>query len=129
MGRLKLSIRASPRRSRAASRLRPRRQVPHPGNTPYTRYFLARILQFQFYKAACDMSGWKGPLHRCSFYGNKEVGQRLNADAGDGRVAALAGRARGVHRHPRDVGQADARIFRAAAGWLEQQNRGKQCGW
>src|SRR3546814_9008851 len=23
-----------------------------PGNTPYTRYFLARILQFQFYKAA-----------------------------------------------------------------------------
>ena len=50
-----------------------------PGNTPYARYFLARILQFQFYKAACDMAGWKGPLHRCSFYGNKQVGQRLNA--------------------------------------------------
>lgn len=50
-----------------------------PGNTPYTRYFLARILQFQFYKAACDAAGWKGPLHRCSFYGNKEVGKRLNA--------------------------------------------------
>src|SRR3546814_8138850 len=50
-----------------------------PGNTPYTRYFLARILQFQFYKAACDQAGWKGPLHRCSFFGNKEVGKRLNA--------------------------------------------------
>ena len=50
-----------------------------PGNTPYTRYFLARILQFQFYKAACEQAGWTGPLHRCSFYGNKEVGQRLNA--------------------------------------------------
>jgi len=50
-----------------------------PGNTPYTRYFLARILQFQFYQAACKQAGWKGPLHRCSFYGNKEVGQRLNA--------------------------------------------------
>src|SRR3546814_3157064 len=50
-----------------------------PGNTPYTRYFLARILQFQFYKAACEQAGWKGPLHRCSFYNNKEVGQRLNA--------------------------------------------------
>jgi peptidyl-dipeptidase A len=37
------------------------------------------ILQFQFYKAACDQAGWKGPLHRCSFYGNKEVGRRLNA--------------------------------------------------
>src|SRR3546814_9550795 len=47
--------------------------------TPYTRYFLARLLQFQFYKAACDQAGWKGPLHRCSFYGNEKVGQRLNA--------------------------------------------------
>ena len=36
-----------------------------PGNMPYTRYFLARILQFQFYKAACEQAGWKGPLHRC----------------------------------------------------------------
>ncbi|HMP46782.1 MAG TPA: M2 family metallopeptidase, partial [Sphingopyxis sp.] len=35
-----------------------------PGNVPYTRYFLARILQFQFYKAACDQAGWTGPLHR-----------------------------------------------------------------
>ena len=87
-----------------------------PGNTPYARYFLARILQFQFYKAACDMAGWKGPLHRCSFYGNKEVGAAAERDAGDGRVEAVARRARGVHRHPRDFGQADARIFRAAAG-------------
>ena len=72
------SIRASCRRSaRSRSGLRSRRQVSHPGNTPYARYFLARVLQFQFYKAACDMAGWKGPLHRCSFYGNKEVGQRL----------------------------------------------------
>ena len=46
---------------------------------PYTRYFLARVLQFQFYEAACKQAGWKGPLHRCSFYGNKRVGERLNA--------------------------------------------------
>ena len=59
-----------------------------PASTPYTRYFLARILQFQFYKAACDQAGWKGPLHRCSFYGNKEVGRRLNAMLADGRVAS-----------------------------------------
>jgi peptidyl-dipeptidase A len=72
---LKRNIRASSRRCAQRGRLRPGRQVPHPGNTPYARYFLARLLQFQFYKAACDMSGWKGPLHRCSFYGNKEVGR------------------------------------------------------
>ena len=35
-------------------------------------------MQFQFYKAACDTAGWQGPLHRCSFYGNKEVGAKLN---------------------------------------------------
>ena len=65
-----------------------------PGNTPYARYFLARILQFQFYKAACDMSGWKGPLHRCCFYGNKEVGERLNAMLAMGASQAVARRAR-----------------------------------
>ncbi|NNC72939.1 MAG: M2 family metallopeptidase, partial [Sphingomonadaceae bacterium] len=50
-----------------------------PNSVPYTRYFLARILQFQFYEAACRQAGWDGPLHRCSFYGNEEVGTRLNA--------------------------------------------------
>src|SRR3546814_7503402 len=49
-----------------------------PGNTPYTRYFLARILQFQFYNPASEQAGWQGPLHRCSFHNNKEVGQRLD---------------------------------------------------
>ena len=50
-----------------------------PSNTPYIRYFLARIYQFQFYKAMCDASGYKGPLNRCSFYGSKEAGARLKA--------------------------------------------------
>jgi peptidyl-dipeptidase A len=50
-----------------------------PGNVPYARYFLARIYQFQFYKAMCDASGYKGPLNRCSFYGSKAAGDKLNA--------------------------------------------------
>ena len=60
--------------TRAADRFDAGAKYHIPGNTPYTRYFLARILQFQFYKAACDISGWKGPLHRCAFYGNKGEG-------------------------------------------------------
>ncbi|MPY88540.1 MAG: peptidase M2 family protein [Luteitalea sp.] len=48
-----------------------------PGNTPYTRYFLAHILQFQFHRAMCKQAGYTGPLHRCSIYGNKAVGQRF----------------------------------------------------
>jgi len=46
-------------------------------NTPYARYFLAAILQFQFHRAMCRQAGFQGPLHRCSVYGNKEVGAKL----------------------------------------------------
>ncbi len=49
-----------------------------PTNVPYARYFLARIYQFQFFKAMCDASGYKGPLNRCSFYGSKAAGDKLN---------------------------------------------------
>ena len=48
-----------------------------PTNVPYARYFLARIYQFQFYKAMCDASGYTGPLNRCSFYGSKPAGEKL----------------------------------------------------
>jgi peptidyl-dipeptidase A len=48
-----------------------------PTNVQYARYFLARIYQFQFYKAMCDASGYKGPLNRCSFYGSKAAGEKL----------------------------------------------------
>jgi peptidyl-dipeptidase A len=49
-----------------------------PGNTPYSRYFLAHILQFQFHRAMCREAGFTGPLHRCSVYGNKAVGAKLS---------------------------------------------------
>src|SRR3954470_16329770 len=49
-----------------------------PANVPYMRYFLARIYQFQFQRALCREAGYQGPLHRCSIYGNKTAGKRLN---------------------------------------------------
>src|ERR1043166_2289974 len=45
-------------------------------NTPYMRYFLADIYQFQFYRAACRQAGWTGPLNRCTIFGNKKGGER-----------------------------------------------------
>ncbi|MGA9659111.1 MAG: M2 family metallopeptidase, partial [Asticcacaulis sp.] len=48
-------------------------------SVPYTRYFLAAILQFQFQRAACEEAGWTGPLARCSVYNERAVGQKLNA--------------------------------------------------
>jgi peptidyl-dipeptidase A len=49
-----------------------------PGNVPYARYFLAQIYQFQFQRALCKIAGETGPLNRCSIYGNKTAGDRLN---------------------------------------------------
>lgn len=100
-----------------------------PGNTPYTRYFLARILQFQFYKAACEQAGWKGPLHRCSFYGNKEVGERLNAMLEMGASKPWPDALEKFTGTREMSGQAMVEYFRPLMGWLQQQNKGRQCGW
>jgi len=100
-----------------------------PGNTPYTRYFLARILQFQFYEAACKQAGWRGPLHRCSFYGNREVGQRLNAmlEMGASRPWPEALQAFTGSREM--SGRAMLAYFEPLKRWLDEQNRGRTCGW
>ena len=100
-----------------------------PGNTPYTRYFLARILQFQFHRSLCEITGDEGPIHRCSIYGNKQAGQRLNAMLEMGRskpwpdeLEALTGQ--------RDM-DATAMLdyFAPLKAWLDEQNQGRQCGW
>ena len=100
-----------------------------PGNTPYARYFLARILQFQFYKAACDMSGWKGPLHRCSFYGNKEVGRRLNQMLAMGASHPWPDALQAFTGSREMSAKPMLEYFAPLQRWLEDQNRGKQCGW
>ena len=64
--------------SRSESDFDPGAKAHIPGNTPYSRYFLARILQFQFYRALCREAGFGGPLYRCSFYGSKAAGDKLN---------------------------------------------------
>lgn len=100
-----------------------------PGNTPYARYFLARILQFQFYKAACDMAGWKGPLSRCSFYGNKQVGERLKQMLEMGASRPWPD-ALEVFTGTREMSAKPMlEYFAPLQAWLEEQNKGKQCGW
>ena len=100
-----------------------------PGNTPYTRYFLARILQFQFYKAACDIAKWKGPLHRCSFYGNKEVGKRLNAMLEMGASKPWPDALQAFTGTREMDGTAMIAYFKPLMTWLQKQNKGKSCGW
>jgi len=100
-----------------------------PGNTPYTRYFLARLLQFQFYEAACKQAGWKGPLHRCSFYGNKEVGQRLNAMLEMGASKPWPDALQAFTGSREMSGDAMVAYFRPLMTWLKAQNKGQRCGW
>ena len=100
-----------------------------PGNTPYARYFLARILQFQFYKAACDIAKWKGPLHRCSFYGNKEVGKRLNAMLEMGASKPWPEALQAFTGKREMDGTAMIAYFKPLMTWLAKQNKGKSCGW
>jgi peptidyl-dipeptidase A len=100
-----------------------------PGNTPYTRYFLARLLQFQFYKAACDQAGWKGPLHRCSFYGNRQVGQRLNAMLEMGASKPWPDALQAFTGSREMSGDAMVEYFRPLQAWLKAQNKGQKCGW
>jgi peptidyl-dipeptidase A len=68
----------SPARRRSEADFDPGAKAHIPSNTPYSRYFLAHILQFQFYRAMCREAGFTGPLYRCSFYGNKTAGAKLN---------------------------------------------------
>ncbi|ATW04779.1 M2 family metallopeptidase [Sphingorhabdus sp. YGSMI21] len=100
-----------------------------PGNTPYSRYFLARILQFQFYKAACDEAGWKGPLHRCSFYGNEQVGAKLNAMLEMGASKPWPDALEAFTGTREMDGSAMISYFAPLMDWLKEENRGKACGW
>ncbi|MGL3820014.1 M2 family metallopeptidase [Sphingopyxis sp. R3-92] len=100
-----------------------------PGNTPYTRYFLARVLQFQFYEAACKQAGWTGPLHRCSFYGNKEVGAKLNAMLEMGASKPWPDALEAFTGNRDMSGKAMADYFAPLKVWLDEQNKGKPQGW
>ncbi len=100
-----------------------------PANVPYTRYFLARILQFQFHRSLCDAAGYDGPLNRCSIYGNEAAGKRLNAmmELGAGRpwpeaLEALTG-------SPEMDATAILDYFAPLQTWLDEQNQGQTCGW
>lgn len=100
-----------------------------PGNTPYMRYFLAHILQFQFHKAACDMAGFEGPLHQCSIYENEEVGRRFNAMMEMGASKPWPD-ALEAFTGTRDMdGSAILEYFAPLMTYLEEQNKDRTCGW
>ena len=100
-----------------------------PGNTPYTRYFLSHILQFQFYKALCDASGHKGPLYQCNFANNPEAGKRYWAMLSKGSSQPWQKTMKELTGKEEMDGSAVLEYFAPLQTWLKEQNKGQQCGW
>jgi peptidyl-dipeptidase A len=100
-----------------------------PGNTPYTRYFLSHILQFQFYKALCDAAGHEGPLYTCNFAGNEEAGRRYWAMMQRGSSQPWQQTLRELTGGEQMDGSAVLEYFAPLMAWLQQQNQGRSCGW
>lgn len=100
-----------------------------PNNVPYLRYFLSFIMQFQFHQAACEIAGWDGPLHRCSIYGNEEVGRRFQAMLQLGASQPWQD-ALEAFTGTRDMdASAIIAYFEPLTAWLREQNASRQCGW
>jgi len=98
-------------------------------NVPYTRYFLAHILEFQFYRALCRESGYKGPLNRCTFYGSKEAGAKFNKMLAMGQSKPWPDALEVLTGERRTDAGALLEYFAPLKQWLDEQNKGKKAGW
>ncbi len=119
----------APPRARPAEAFDPGAKYHIPGDTPYMRYFLAHIMQFQFYAAMCDAAGHAGPLHECNFAGSEAAGERMWATLQAGQsqpwpqtMQILTG---GREMDARPL----LRYFAPLREWLDAQNQGRACGW
>ncbi|MDX2029580.1 MAG: M2 family metallopeptidase [Blastocatellia bacterium] len=92
-------------------------------NTPYARYFLAHILQFQFHRALCREAGYKGPLNRCSIYGNKQVGQKLKAMLAMGQSRPWPEALKAMTGEEKMDATAILDYFKPLHAWLDEQNK------
>ena len=100
-----------------------------PDNTPYMRYFLAYILQFQFHRTLSEAAGCTAPLHRCSIYESKEAGRRLNAVLSMGRSKPWPDALEALTGSRQMDATAILDYFAPLSTWLDQQLAGKPAGW
>ena len=100
-----------------------------PANVPYSRYFLAHILQFQFQRALCDAAGYQGELQACSVYGSTEAGARLDAMLEAGASQPWQDTLEKLTGTREMDASAIIDYFAPLMSWLEEQNQGRSCGW
>lgn len=100
-----------------------------PANVPYTRYFIARILQYQFHRALCKAAGHTGPLYKCSIYGNAAAGKKMidMLRLGASKEWPVALETLSGEKHMDATAIID--YYAPLATWLDEQNKGQKCGW
>lgn len=100
-----------------------------PANTPYARYFLATILQFQMHRSLCQTAGYKGPLSSCSIYGNKAAGDKLRGLLELGASRPWPEALKLATGEDKMDATAIVDYFAPLTRYLKEQNKGKQCGF
>ncbi|NNC56185.1 MAG: M2 family metallopeptidase [Woeseiaceae bacterium] len=100
-----------------------------PANVPYSRYFLARILQFQFQRALCEIAGHDGDLASCSIYGSKEAGEKFYAMMASGQSEPWQDSLEKLTGTREMDATAIIDYFDPLMGYLKEQNNGRSCGW
>ncbi|MFZ1132573.1 MAG: M2 family metallopeptidase [Terriglobales bacterium] len=98
-------------------------------NVPYVRYFLAHILEFQFYRALCRESGFTGPLNRCTFYGSKAAGAKFNKMLAMGQSKPWPDALEVLTGERQVDAGAILEYFAPLQKWLDEQNKGQNVGW
>jgi peptidyl-dipeptidase A len=98
-------------------------------NTPYMRYFLADILEFQFYRAMCKEAGYTGPLNRCTFYQSKAAGAKLNQMLEMGASKPWPDELETLTGQRQMDATAILDYFAPLKKWLDEQNKGMKTGW
>lgn len=119
----------APPSPRLATAFDPGAKYHVPGNVPYTRYFLAHILQFQFHRALARAAGCTAPLHRCSIYSSAEAGARLNAMLELGASKPWPQALKVLTGEDKLDAQALMEYFAPLRQWLDQQNASTPTGW
>jgi len=99
------------------------------GNVPYMRYYLAHIYEFQFYRAMCRASGYSGPLNRCTFFGSKEAGAKLNQMLAMGQSKPWPDAMEALTGERKGDASALLEYFAPLKKWLDEQNQGMMVGW
>ena len=100
-----------------------------PGNVSYTRYFLARILQFQFQRSLCEIAGHEGDLASCSIFGSTEAGDRFHAMMASGQSEPWQDALEKLTGTREMDATAIIDYFQPLMGYLKEQNEGRSCGW